>query len=385
MKRTPRQDRCRPTAVPANGMRAIVDDYIREYRRHARAEMRFYAGQPTLADAVRVAAGCVRADGKRHPHQYRIPAASLQKAVRRLQRVDLAAAETFDELHDVINAAVRDIDMIGPLTVYDIAHRLGAFLGLEPTRVYLHRGTRDGARVLGLGRGRHALDLDELPREFHRLTAAEAEDCLCIYKAQLRELMETKPSFTIDKSKLPPLFPTHRHDPAFWCSLGRAVATFGYLEEMLKKAHLALTGTYPAPEDEDEAAAAVDEWHGSLERSIISTLNPLIDTVAKAAKDHPELRHQNLDEFVTKLRAAAKVRNLICHGSWGAPDANGASVAFYVSGRKRPEAVNATPVTVAWLDRLQAHTAELACGVIHLVTHMGYQFPGGAGPGRSVL
>src|SRR5690606_7722303 len=101
--------------------------YIRQYRRHARAEMRFYAGQPTLSDAVRVAAGCVRVDGKRHPHQYRIPAASLQKAVRRLQRVDLAAAESFDDLHAVINAAIRDIDMIGPLTVYDIAHRLGAF------------------------------------------------------------------------------------------------------------------------------------------------------------------------------------------------------------------------------------------------------------------
>ncbi len=185
MRCTPRPNRCRPTAAPANGLRAIVDDYIRRFRRHARAEMRFYAGQPTLADAVRVAAGCVRADGKRHPHQYRIPAASLQKAVRRLQRVDLAAAETFDELHELIADAIADVYMLGPLTVYDIAHRLGAFLDREPTRVYLHRGTRDGARALDLGRGRLALDLDELPREFHRLTAAEAEDCLCIYKAQI--------------------------------------------------------------------------------------------------------------------------------------------------------------------------------------------------------
>lgn len=186
MKCTPRPTRCRPTAAPATGLRAIVDDYIRRFRQNAAAELRFYAGQPTLAGAVRVAAGCVWSNGKRHPHQYRIPAASLQEAVQRLQRVDLAAAETFDELHDVISAAIRDINMIGPLTVYDIAHRLGAFLGLEPTRVYLHRGTRDGARALGLGRGRHTLDLDELPREFQRLTAAEAEDCLCIYKAQLR-------------------------------------------------------------------------------------------------------------------------------------------------------------------------------------------------------
>lgn len=130
--------------------------------------------------------GCRTPSGKRHPHQRRIPGAALQEAVQRLQAVDLAAAETFDELHDVINAAVRHIDMIGPLTVYDIAHHLGAFLGLEPTRVYLHRGTREGARALGLGRGLHTLDLDDLPPELQRLTAAEAEDCLCIYKAQLR-------------------------------------------------------------------------------------------------------------------------------------------------------------------------------------------------------
>jgi hypothetical protein len=154
---------------------------------------------------------------------------------------------------------------------------------------------------------------------------------------------------------------------------------------MLKKAHLALTGTYPAPDDEADATGAVDQWHGSLERSIVSTLNPLIDTVAKAAKNHPESRHQNLDEFIGDLRAAAKVRNLICHGSWGAPDENGASVAFYVTGRSRPERVNTTPVTTAWLEQLQTHTAELACGVVDLVTHMGYQFPGGAGPGRPVL
>lgn len=180
---------CAPgTATPANGLSDVVDDYIREHRANAAREMKFYAGQRTLADAVRRAAACELPSGKRHSHQRRIPAASLQDASQRLLGVDLSAAESFDELHDAINAAIRDIDMIGPLTVYDIARRIGAFLGLEPTRVYLHRGTRDGARVLGLGRGRHVLDLDELPREFHRLTAAEAEDCLCIYKAQLAQL-----------------------------------------------------------------------------------------------------------------------------------------------------------------------------------------------------
>jgi hypothetical protein len=74
---------------------------------------------------------------------------------------------------------------VADLTIYDITHRIGAHLGLAPERVYLHRGTRVGARALGLGRGRATLELRELPPEFHRLTAAEAEDCLCIYKDRL--------------------------------------------------------------------------------------------------------------------------------------------------------------------------------------------------------
>lgn len=196
---------------------------------------------------------------------------------------------------------------------------------------------------------------------------------------------EPRRSFTIDQSNLPPLWPTHLHDPTFWCSLGRAVATFGFLEEMLKKAILALTGTYPAPVDEAACDEAVKDWHDLLERSIANPLSPLIDTFAKAARHHPESRHQNLDEFIQHLRDAARIRNIICHGSWGAPDVNGASKPFYVTGKPGQQEVFETPVTVAWLDQLQAHTSELACEVVNTVTHMGYPFPGGADPGRPAV
>ena len=39
-------------------------------------------------------------------------------------------------------------NLIGDLTVYDISTRIGAFLKLEPNRIYLHAGTRIGARAL---------------------------------------------------------------------------------------------------------------------------------------------------------------------------------------------------------------------------------------------
>ena len=165
--------------------RAIVDDYIREHRERAARGMRFYAIQRTLADAVDIAARCVLPSGKKHDHQYRIPPESLDEARARLIAVDLGVWRSFDELHAKVNATIRDIHMIGALVVYDVSHRIGAFLKLEPERVYLHRGTRDGALALGLGRGRESIELAELPEAFHQLSAAEAEDCLCIYKKRL--------------------------------------------------------------------------------------------------------------------------------------------------------------------------------------------------------
>jgi uncharacterized protein (DUF2336 family) len=37
----------------------------------------------------------------------------------------------------------------------------------------------------------------------------------------------------VNLSALPKQFPTHMQEGAFWESLGRAVATFGFLEEVL--------------------------------------------------------------------------------------------------------------------------------------------------------
>lgn len=49
--------------------------------------------------------------------------------------------------------------------------------------------------------------------------------------------------YFVDLDNLLDKFPTHRHEAAFWESLGRAVATFGFLEEILGKAIFAFTAT----------------------------------------------------------------------------------------------------------------------------------------------
>jgi hypothetical protein len=54
----------------------LVDEYIRRKRMPAALELQYYADQPSLADAIDVAALCKTPAGKRHPHQYRIPPAA---------------------------------------------------------------------------------------------------------------------------------------------------------------------------------------------------------------------------------------------------------------------------------------------------------------------
>ncbi|HKH80480.1 MAG TPA: hypothetical protein VKA03_02515 [Methylovirgula sp.] len=166
----------------------IVAAYIQNRRRCARSEADEFQRLASIEVAIEHAALChFLPDCKRHPHQRRIPGALLKPAERKLQgiRSKLTRAKTFDEVHALVDEAIGNIRGIGELTIYDIAHRIGAFLDKEPTRVYLHAGTRAGARLMGFTGT--SLDPTQLPPAFSRLTAAEIEDCLCIYREDLRE------------------------------------------------------------------------------------------------------------------------------------------------------------------------------------------------------
>jgi hypothetical protein len=163
----------------------VVSAYIRDHRDAGQDERRFYAMQSSLADAVEAAALSELPDGKRHPHQRRIPGRVLRQAATALTNASFAVA-TFDELHEVVRTTIGPLRGIGELAVYDVAYRIGAHLGLEPDKVYLHAGTREGARALDLGGA--TLWKDELPKSFHRLSVGEIEDCLCSYKDDLWRL-----------------------------------------------------------------------------------------------------------------------------------------------------------------------------------------------------
>jgi hypothetical protein len=184
----------------------------------------------------------------------------------------------------------------------------------------------------------------------------------------------------IDQSRLPPLFPTHRHTAQFWEQLGRTIATYGFLEEVLGKAIFAFTATRKYSADEIEMA--YQAWLPKLERALTDQLWNLADSYGAAARDNPATTTENLEGLVDDIKKATAIRNALCHGSWRAPNADGASVLLFVNRQKQ---VFDTPIDVAFLEQLQAHVAELACSVMDTVTQMGWQFPGSAGPGHSIL
>ncbi|WP_425067205.1 hypothetical protein [Reyranella sp.] len=164
----------------------IASDYIARFRGPAIAEMTFYKEQPSLSEAIRLAALSRTAHGKRHAHQRRIPGHVLEAAEQSLQGISasLGEARSFDEVHHQITNQIGSLRGIGELAIYDFSHRIGAFLKLAPDLVYLHAGTRVGARALNLTGD--VIPKSAIPSAFHFLSAAEIEDCLCIYKSLLK-------------------------------------------------------------------------------------------------------------------------------------------------------------------------------------------------------
>ena len=118
-----------------------------------------------------------------HPEQ------PLEKSSRRLlkNRSQVRSATSFEELIELVNGLIRPIDRIGELAVYDTALRIGARFGLEPEKVYVHSGTRDGARKLDSDlANRETIEMDELPAPIRKLKPREAEDFLCVYQEAAR-------------------------------------------------------------------------------------------------------------------------------------------------------------------------------------------------------
>jgi hypothetical protein len=167
---------------------AAIKDYMSSHRQNADKELRWFAIQPSFEKALSLAAYAKGPSGKRFSHQRRIPLAVLEESYGRLKpcKGALVMASSFEQLHQIIGELIQGIRGVGPLLIYDTALRLGANLRLEPSVVFLHAGTREGARRLGLNVARSFIPSSEFPPVLRELPARQIEDILCIYKDWLK-------------------------------------------------------------------------------------------------------------------------------------------------------------------------------------------------------
>jgi hypothetical protein len=186
-------------------------------------------------------------------------------------------------------------------------------------------------------------------------------------------------SAIIARAQLPSQWPTGFLAAQFWEQLGRTIATFGLLEEVLGKAIFAFTATteYSA----ENAAKLIPKWHKQLEQALTDTLWPLSEAYGKAVRELLDAQVRYVGDLVEDIKRASKIRNALCHGSWHTPDTPGKADLHYFD---KNDGKLGTRIDIPWMRQVQAHVVDLICSVINSVTIMGWEFPGGAGPGEPI-
>lgn len=184
----------------------------------------------------------------------------------------------------------------------------------------------------------------------------------------------------VDRANLPADWPTHLHAAEFWEELGRAIATFGFLEDQLTRAIFALSGTRSI-DPTRPVEQQVKEWVASLEMRLSDSLGSLIGHFERQIACDIRLEASRYTTLIEQLRDAKRIRDILCHGTWDKPDKNGASLPRFFDRKLRyPE----TRIDIAFLVQTRREVVQLVCDIVDIVTQFGFQFPGTRGPGAEI-
>jgi len=185
--------RSKRTAQRLRSLAEVVEDYRAHHRHHNTGERRWFQLQRSFREAIHRAGRAEGPGGKRLSHQRRLSRETLRRCEATLLSAerDLQRARAFDELYALVERLIADIHGVGELMVYDTAIRLGAKLGLEPREIYLHAGTRQGAKALGFDGRARSIRRASLPEVLRNLPASELEDIFCIYCDDLGRLAKS--------------------------------------------------------------------------------------------------------------------------------------------------------------------------------------------------
>jgi len=180
-----------PPLAPLTSLAALVNDWIYRFgtdgvEKHRRDEVVDYCFQAkNLHMAIIRACDSKRPNGNIHNHQSRVTKAARDTYAKALMAHGLRVSN-FDALHDICERLAPP--GIGPVTIYDVATRIAAYMQLPVESLYLHAGVRIGWCLLHDHRSpdKERIPRHEIPAELRRLPTDEIEDFLCAYRELLQ-------------------------------------------------------------------------------------------------------------------------------------------------------------------------------------------------------
>ena len=107
------------------------------------------------------------------------------------------------------------------------------------------------------------------------------------------------------------------HDPTvqLWEQIGRAVATFGMLEDLLPRALYIITG-YQRVDETEDTNQQVEEWCARLIKSMSDTLGGLALSLKAAWKERDGVLQPENAKLVQEIQVLTKLRNRVCHATY---------------------------------------------------------------------
>lgn len=177
-----------------NHIESCIIHYQKNYKERKEEEWNFYKELQTIEQVIKISTKAKNKEGKKLRHQQRIPNAILNTMAEKLisKKAFFENAVNFQEIIELIEK--ESIKGFGDLAIYDTATRIASKLNIEPEYLYLHAGTREGAKYLGLEWNSKFLLISDLPVEFQqaiedkRIKIKHVEDILCIYKLKFQYL-----------------------------------------------------------------------------------------------------------------------------------------------------------------------------------------------------
>ncbi len=179
--------------ISDNLLKKAIDKFKALIRVKGKREIDFYRSLPSLSVAISTAAMALKEDGRQSNHQRQgEETLDLARQALLLREAEIAQAQSFDKLHQLVERVVTPLGSFGEMYSYDTALRIGASRGILPSNVYLHAGTRKGAEMLGFDGRKRIIVWGTLPQQLRdELEPYEVEDFLCHLKKLIEGEEET--------------------------------------------------------------------------------------------------------------------------------------------------------------------------------------------------